>query len=65
MSAKASFRQADVERALRAAKAVGYKHPTVDILPDGRLRLLTSEEAPTKALSPYEAWKAGNGDRAT
>lgn len=64
MTRAASFKQSDVERALRAAKAVGYDHPTVDILPDGRLRLLTAPQAPEQPLSPFEAWERENGDRA-
>lgn len=64
MNRRAAFRQADVERAIRAAKAVGYQHPTVDILPDGRLRLLTAPTAEEKPLSPLEAWEQENGGRA-
>lgn len=37
MTRQASFKQVDVERALKAAKAVGYEFPSVDILPDGAL----------------------------
>lgn len=65
MTRRAVFKQADVERALRAAKAVGYKHATVDILPDGTLRLLTQPIAVEKPLSPLQAWRQGNGGRAT
>lgn len=64
MTARATFRQADVERALKAAKAVGFTHPAVDILPDGRLRLLTAPQSEEKALSPLEAWERENGGRA-
>ena len=64
MTQRASFRQADLERALKAAKAVGYANPTVDILPDGRLRLLTEPQADAKPLSPLEAWEREHGDRA-
>lgn len=63
MTQRATFRQADLERALKAAKAVGYANPTVDILPDGRLRLLTSPQE-TKPLSALEAWEREHGDRA-
>ena len=64
MTRAASFRQSDVERLLKAAKAVGIEHPTVDAMPDGRLRLLTSPQAPEQPLSPFEAWERENGDRA-
>lgn len=63
MSRRATFRQADLERALKAAKAVGYANPTVDIRPDGTLRLLT-EPQDLKPLSPLEAWEREHGDRA-
>lgn len=64
MTRRAAFSQADLERTLRAAKAVGYAHPTVDILPDGRMRLLTQPQTEEKALSPLEAWERENGGRA-
>lgn len=60
----ARFTQADVERAIRAAKAVGIEHPTVEMLPDGRIRLLTAPHGPKKALSPFEEWERENGGRA-
>ena len=64
MSRRVHFSQADVERARKAAKAVGFAHPTVDILPDGRLRLLTAPQDDMKPLSPLEAWEREHGDRA-
>lgn len=64
MSKRANFSQADVERAIRAAKAVGCAHPTVDIWPDGRIRVLTAPQVEEKALSPLEAWEREHGDRA-
>jgi hypothetical protein len=64
MTKRATFSQADLERALRAAKAVGYAHPTVDIRPDGTLRLLTSPEADLEASDPLAAWEREHGDRA-
>lgn len=63
MTQRATFRQSDVERALRAAKAVGYANPSVDILPDGRLRLLTAPQD-AKPLTPLEVWEQEHGDRA-
>jgi hypothetical protein len=64
MTRPSSFRQADVERLLKAAMSVGIEHPTVDALPDGRLRLFTAPQAPEQPLSPFEAWERENGDRA-
>lgn len=39
--ARVAFKQCDVERLLRAAKAVGYPNPVVENRPGGVLRLLT------------------------
>lgn len=68
--ARVAFKQCDVERLLRAAKAVGYSNPTVEKMPDGRLRLLTDEPmavAPANDVEDdlddeLEAWRRGNGD---
>jgi hypothetical protein len=38
---RAAFRQCEVQRLIRAAKAEGFAAPAVEKLPDGRLRLLT------------------------
>lgn len=63
--AKVAFKQCDIERAFKAAQAVGYTHPTVDILPDGRIRVLTDPSAVPKAPaapeSALEAWERANG----
>lgn len=67
---RVAFKQADVQRLIRAAKAEGYPFPTVDKLPDGRLRLLT--DAPPRVAPPnngaddldaeLEAWRRTRGD---
>lgn len=69
MTAAARVLQADVERAIRAAKAAGETIAGVDILPDGRVRILTGEPvslAVAAPLSPLEQWERdqGNGPRA-
>jgi hypothetical protein len=66
MSRKVAFRQADVERAFKAAKAVGYSHPTVEIAPDGTLRVLTVETAPQQVAPPsaLDGWRAKRGRNA-
>ena len=38
---RAAFKQCEVQRLLRAAKAEGYPHPGVEVRPDGALVLLT------------------------
>lgn len=59
---KVAFKQCDVERALRAAKAVGNHDAVVDIRPDGTLRLLprppADEEPPASDL---DAWERKHG----
>lgn len=40
---RVAFKQCDVERLLRAAKAVGYQNPSVEKRPDGSLVLLTDK----------------------
>lgn len=67
---KVAFKQCDVERLLRAAKAVGYPDAAVDKLPDGTLRLLTmpprapvvSGAAGTDLDAELEAFAREHGD---
>jgi len=61
---RANFLQSDLERAVRALKAVGEKVGGVEIRPDGSFRVLTGEPAKEKALTPLEAWELEHGDRA-
>lgn len=60
---KTAFREADVVRVLKAARKAGHQNPSVDILPNGTIRLLTESEA-RSALTPLEEWehKHGHGD---
>lgn len=64
MTRRASFTQADVERAARALKAVGETVGGVEIRPDGSFRVLTGKDAPEQVLSPLEAWERDHGHRA-
>lgn len=59
----ASFRQADVARAVRGVKAGGERVASVEITPEGRILILTgsNEEQPVSAL---EAWRKKRGGRA-
>lgn len=59
---KVAFKQCDVERALRAAKAVGFSTPTVEILADGRIRVLTGADE-SAALTPLQQWEKERGQR--
>lgn len=47
MSRAARFRQAEVTRALKGAKAAGFSSVRVEIMPDGRLTI-----TPTKGGAP-------------
>jgi len=53
---KAAFRQSDLTRAIRAAKAAGMDVTRCEILPDGRIVLSEAEESPQE--DAYGAWKA-------
>lgn len=63
--AKVAFKQCDVERAARALKAVGETVKGVEIRPDGSFRVLTGADVADEPLSPLEAWRRGNGHRAS
>lgn len=58
---KPAFRQTDVERAMRAVQAVGEPIASVEIRPDGTIRVLTAANAEPQALSPLEAWEREHG----
>lgn len=59
-----TFRQADLERAIRAAKKQGLNVCGYKISPTGEIEVLTGS-APTRELTPFEKWQAEqNGDRA-
>lgn len=51
-----TFKQCDVERAVRAAKAVGLVVEAVEISVDGAIRLLTSRPAPGVAVNDDQDW---------
>ena len=57
---KVAFKQSDVVRVLKAARKAGVENPSVDISPDGTIRLLT-ESAPRGALTPLQEWERKRG----
>lgn len=63
MTRPATFRQSDVERAIKAVRAAGLPVEGVEIV-DGRIRVLTTRPAEEKPADPYEDWKRQRGDRA-
>lgn len=65
MTKAITFRQADIERAARALKAVGESIGGVHVRADGSFSVLTKDEASNEdALSPLEAWEREHGHRA-
>jgi hypothetical protein len=62
---KPSFRQSDLERAIRGVRAVGETVCAVEINPDGKIRVLTTTDTMKAELSPAEAWEIASGHRAS
>ncbi|MFN7224437.1 MAG: hypothetical protein ACK4MS_10500 [Paracoccaceae bacterium] len=63
MTRRAStFTQADITRAIKAAKAAGLDVNRCEIGPDGRIVLSAESAAP--AADPFDAWKAKRGNHA-
>lgn len=66
---RVAFKQAEVQRLIRAAKAEGYPNAAVDKLPNGTLRLLTVPPAQSATAAPgeddldaeLEAWRRDHG----
>lgn len=54
MTARATFRQADLTRAMKAAKAAGYDDVRVDIGPSGKLSVRTGKLAETAEPNPWD-----------
>lgn len=53
---RSAFRQADLTRAIKGAKAGGFQPARAEILPDGRIVLSLAPETPPE--DAYGAWKA-------
>ena len=53
-----SFRQADVERAVKAALSTGLAVGMVEVTQAGTIRIMTSADATEKpANNPFDKWK--------
>lgn len=52
----ATFKQADVLRAVKAVQAAGLEVSGVEAAPDGTIRVITAKCSPVPA-SPYDEWK--------
>jgi hypothetical protein len=59
----ATFKQADLARAVRAVEAAGLKVTRTEIGPDGRI-VLHHDSAPA-AVSPLDEWRAKRDARST
>jgi L-lactate utilization protein LutC len=61
IQSRVAFRQSDITRAIKAAKAAGMTVATCEISRDGAIVI---SEGPSKPLDPLEAWKVSREGRA-
>lgn len=54
----ANWRQVDLTRAVKAARAVGLPVVATVISPDGTIRLVHREEEANNSPDPFDDWKA-------
>lgn len=54
MTAPARFRQADITRAIRAAKAAGAAEVRVEIEPGGKIIIMTGRAAAPESSNPWD-----------
>jgi hypothetical protein len=59
--APSTFRQQDVTKAVRAAKAAGVDIARIEIARDGRIVIITEAEAERQVSTPLDAWMAKHG----
>ncbi len=52
------FKQADVERAIRAVTKRGLDVSSVEVAPDGTIRVLTKTAGEPQVVDELEAWRA-------
>jgi hypothetical protein len=57
----AAFRQVDLTRAVRGAKAAGLEVTRVEIGPDGRIVLSAGKIEPPANESELDVWRRQNG----
>jgi len=58
MNRRHRFKQADVARAVKGATAAGLKVGRVEIDPEGKIVLVSSEAAPAEPATDFDAWKS-------
>lgn len=56
----ATFKQSDITRAVKAAKAAGLDVARIEVQPDGTISVIAGDETKIEAgvLSPLEQWRA-------
>ena len=65
-SRPSTFRQTDVERALKAACKAGVSVRAVEVTKDGTIRVIMADEsAQMPTDSPFDEWKAKRNARQT
>lgn len=62
--AKARFTQAEIERAIRGAKACGLEARRVEITPDGAIIIHHDKTQDGDTMTPYQRWRAERDARA-
>lgn len=55
---KSTFRQSDIERAIKGAKACGVNIYRIKIGADGAIEIFNGPPSDEGHLTPYEKWKA-------
>ena len=53
---RAAFAKADITRAVSAAQRVGFQVRSIEINPDGRIRLC-SDDGERQADTPFDEWE--------
>jgi hypothetical protein len=61
--APATFKQVDVVRMIRAARAAGLEVARTEVSPDGKIVLVHKTESSAAPLAPYDEWKAKHDAR--
>ena len=59
----ATFRQADMTRAVKAARAVGLAVVATEIRADGTIRLEHDARTVQNSVDPFDQWKANRDAR--
>lgn len=61
----ATFRQADIVRAVKAARAAGLDVAGVSVTADGTIQVVDRTEKIATSATPFDQWKANRDARQT